>query len=350
MSQSEKQKGIKCVVWDLDNTLWRGTLLEGDAQPVSAQTAEIIRELDRRGILQSIASRNDPALALQRLREQGLGEYFLRPQIGWGAKSASVAAIAKHLNIGLDAVAFVDDEPFERAEVASELPAVRCIDAALVPQLLTLPELNPRFLTDDAQRRRQMYLEDEQRASAETSFAGPKEEFLASLGMTFTIAPAREEDLQRAEELTVRTNQLNATGRTYSYEELDQLRVSPRHRLLVASLKDRFGDYGKIGLCLVELGEDAWTLKLMLMSCRVMSRGVGALLLSHVIHEAIGARARLLAEFVPTDRNRMMYVTYKFAGFSEHSTAAEGVQLLEHPLAQPPAFPPYVRVELQASP
>ena len=92
----------------------------------------------------------------------------------------------------------------------------------------------------------------------EREFVGTNEEFLATLGMIFTIAPAGEEDLQRAEELTVRTNQLNSTGYTYSYEELDALRESPDHLLLVATLADRFGSYGKIGLALVEKGEPDW--------------------------------------------------------------------------------------------
>ena len=99
-----------------------------------------------------------------------------------------------------------------------------------------------------------MYQSQLAREEIESEFEGTSEQFLASLGMTFTIAPARREDLQRAEELTIRTNQLNATGRTYSYDELDALRESPDHLLLVASLTDRFGSYGKIGVALVEKG------------------------------------------------------------------------------------------------
>ena len=126
------------------------------------------------------------------------------------------------------------------------------------------------------------------RARLESEFVGTSEEFLASLDMVFTIARAGREDLQRAEELTVRTNQLNSTGRTYSYEELDELRHSPDHLLLVASLTDRFGGYGKIGLALVEKDGDVWQLRMLLMSCRVMSRGVGTILLNHVMRLAAG--------------------------------------------------------------
>lgn len=104
--------------------------------------------------------------------------------------------------------------------------------------------------------------------------------------MKFTIYPAQEEDLQRAEELTVRTNQLNATGRTFSYEELDMLRKSPHHRLLVCQLEDKYGDYGKIGLALIHMLDTHWKLEMLLMSCRVVSRGVGTVLLSCILQEA----------------------------------------------------------------
>lgn len=121
-----------------------------------------------------------------------------------------------------------------------------------------------------------MYRADQVRAGVEREYSGPKEDFLATLDMRFTIARATGEDLRRAAELTVRTSQLNTTGYTYSYEELDAFRESPGHELLVARLADRYGPYGTIGLVLVERGRDAWRIKLLLMSCRVMSRGWAA--------------------------------------------------------------------------
>src|SRR4029079_14628065 len=102
----------------------------------------------------------------------------------------------------------------------------------------------PLFITEDSRARRLMYLADIERNRVEAEFVGPKEEFLATLGMVFTIADAREEDLKRAEELTVRTPQLNPTGYTYPYEEPDAFRLSPGHRLLICSLADRHGTYG----------------------------------------------------------------------------------------------------------
>jgi FkbH-like protein len=147
----------------------------------------------------------------------------------------------------------------------------------------------------------------------------------------------------RAEELTVRTHQLNTTGYTYSYEELDELRHSPNHLLLIAGLDDQFGSYGKIGLALVELGPQAWTIKLLLMSCRVISRGVGAVVLTQIMKLAKSAGVRLRAEFISNDRNRMMYVTYKFAGFREMESGGKAV-VLENDLSRVQEFPAYIHV------
>jgi FkbH-like protein len=320
---------IKCVVWDLDDTVWEGTLLEGDDLRLRPGVAEAMRGLDERGILNSVASRNDHTAAMEALERFGLADLVVAPQIGWGAKSASVRAIAAEINIATDTLAFVDDQPFERDEITHELPEVLCIDAADVATILGRAEMQPQFVTEDSRRRREMYVADAHRRRDEDTHAGPAGDFLASLDLRMTIAPATEDDLQRAQELTVRTNQLNATGYTYSYDELDALRTSSDHDLLVATLSDRYGSYGTIGLCLVQRGRSTWRLKLLLMSCRVMSRGVGGLLLGHVVNAARDAGVRLRAEFVPTERNRAMFITYKFAGFRE-VRHADGLTELEH--------------------
>jgi FkbH-like protein len=337
-------KTVKVVVWDLDHTLWDGVLLEGDAVRLRPPVLAALQTLDARGILLSIASKNDHDQAMRRLRELDVADYFIYPQIGWSSKSSAVAAIAKAINVGLDAVAFIDDDPFERDEVSHELPEVMILDAGDAAGICDRPELMPRFITDESALRRRMYQADIERGRAEETYQGPQEDFLASLAMKFTIHPATEADLRRAEELTVRTNQLNSSGQTYSYEELDLLRRSDDHLLLVAGLVDRYGTYGKIGLALIAKQPGLWTLKLLLMSCRVISRGVGSILLSHILQLAKAAGVRLQAEFRSTPRNRMMLVTYKFAGF--HEVEHGELSIFEHRLDNVQAFPPYVEVEV----
>lgn len=346
MSGREARRGqVKCLVWDLDGTLWRGVLLEGDAVDPDPRAVAAIAALDERGVLQSIASRNEPGVALRALERFGLADYFLAPQIHFGSKVDSLRAIAAALRLATDALAFIDDDPHERAQVELALPEVLCLDPEQLDGLLDEPALSPAQVTPEARRRRQLYREDTARQAAQQAFSGPSTEFLATLDMRLTIAAAREEDLARCEELTVRTHQLNATGVTYDRDELRAFAASPQHHLWLARLEDRFGDLGTVALALVERGRDLWTLRLLLASCRVQALGVGGLLLGHVVRRARDAGVRLRADFVPTEVNRMMMVTFSFAGFRE--LAREGARLsLEHDAVTVPATPPHVRVTL----
>lgn len=337
-------KSLKCLVWDLDNTLWDGTLSEGDDVRLKDGVVDVLKTLDQRGILHSIVSKNDHDRAWAKVREFGLDEYFLYPQINWDSKSAGVGQIAQDLNLGLDAFGFIDDQPFERAEVRFVYPQVTTYDVAELSSIPAYPEMIPRFITDDSARRRTMYRAELARKTARETSGQPDKEFLDSLNMVFTIAPAQEQDLRRAEELTVRTNQLNTTGVTYSYDELLELSRSPDHMLLLASLEDRFGSYGKIGIVLVDLGEEVWNIQLMLMSCRVISRGVGGILLTHVIRKAHEAGVKLRALFARNDRNRLMQITYQFAGFREVPRATQAI--LEYQGPPNPPMPDGVEINI----
>jgi len=167
--------------------------------------------------------------------------------------------------------------------------------------------------------------------------------------MVFDISEAQEADLARAEELTYRTNQLNATGRKYTVESLDALRRDGRHKLLVCELKDKYGSHGKIGLALVELSPAAWTLELMLFSCRVLSAGVGGILLTYLRNSARDHGVRLLADFRDTGHNRMMRVTYMVAGFSERTERGEGAVALENDLSDVPPLPDFLAIRTNVS-
>jgi methoxymalonate biosynthesis protein len=308
---------VKCLVWDLDNTLWDGTLLEGDDVVPHDGIRDVVTALDARGILQSVCSRNDHAPAWARLEELGLADYFVVPQIGWGRKSEAVRRIAEELNFATAAVAFIDDQPAERAEVAHGLPDVRCYPAEAAVTLPDLPEFTPRTVTADAGRRRSMYRAGVRRADEQTRFTGSHEDFLRSLDMVLDVTRATPEDLARVEELTLRTSQMNATGVHYPDHALRALLADPGHEVLVATLADRFGPHGAVGVVLLARHAGAWHLKLLATSCRVVAFGVGAILLDWLADRAALAGAHLLADFRPTDRNRMMEIAYRFAGFDD---------------------------------
>ncbi|MFI9508187.1 HAD-IIIC family phosphatase [Nocardia sp. NPDC052566] len=306
---------VKCLVWDLDDTLWDGTVSERDGAAPKPAALRALEALDGRGILHAVASRGEPELALAHLRAHGVEDMFSAIEVGWGPKSEAVRRIAAELGIGLDTVAFIDNDPVERAEVAAAHPRVRCYPAEQLDTLLDLAELNPAVITADATQRRSRYRAERARRDDLREFAGTDQEFLASLGLIMTVRRAGEDDLARANELTVRTHQLNTTGVTFDLDELRALTVSDRHEVLVAELSDRFGSYGTIGLAVSETRGDDAVLRLLLMSCRVLSRGVGTVLIRHMIERATAAGRRMVAEFVPTEVNRVMLVTLRFAGF-----------------------------------
>ncbi|HWQ75200.1 MAG TPA: HAD-IIIC family phosphatase [Syntrophomonas sp.] len=345
-------KKVKCLVWDLDNTLWEGTLLEDSDVKLKPGMREILEELDRRGILLSIASKNDHSDAVAKLRHLGVEEYFIYPQINWNSKAQSVKSIAEGINIGIDALAFIDDQSFEREDVKFSCPEVLTIDAADYQKLTEMEEIMPRFITEDSRKRRLMYLSDLQRKSDEGAFEGSNEEFLATLDMKLTIAPVQEGDLERVEELTLRTNQLNSTGFTYDFDELASFITSEKHTFLIAGLDDKYGTYGKIGLVLLEETEGAIEIKLLLMSCRVMTRGIGAALLIHIVKLAQARGKKLRAQFVSTGRNRVMYITYKLMGFEETEASENDnddggeskVEILEYRGKADGEYPGYLKV------
>jgi methoxymalonate biosynthesis protein len=349
----DKPTLMKCLVWDLDNTLWQGTLLEDEEVRLPPEIQDVIVKLDARGVLQSIASKNDHDLAWGRLEKLGIAEYFVHPHINWGRKSDSVIQIAEQLNFALATIAFIDDQPSERAEVAFRAPEVRCYPAEQARSLGDLPEFSPEMITIDARRRRQMYQASFRRDAERESFAGPDEEFLRSLDLTMSIKQAGPEDLSRVEELTLRTSQMNATGVHYPDEVLRGLLSDRGHAVLTVTLTDRFGPHGAVGVLLLEYHPAVWHLKLLATSCRVVSFGAGAVILNWLIDQAARAGAHLAADFRPTNRNRMMDIAYRFAGLNgdpcqclaELGSAAgpDGVQRL-HLIADPRNAPTTIRL------
>ncbi|MGW0732410.1 HAD-IIIC family phosphatase [Streptomyces sp. NPDC002851] len=311
---------VKCLVWDLDETLRQGTLLEGDDVVVTDEVRRVVLALDARGVLQSVVSRNDHDLAWDRLVREGIAEYIVLPQIGWGPKSAAVRRIAERLGFAVDTVALIDDQPAERAEVQLRLPQVRCYAAQDAVRLTGLAEFRAAR-TPDARRRRASYQANFRRQQAREAFAGPDEDFIRSLGVTMRIDRAAEADLDRLEELTRRTSQMNATGVPYSDAELRVLLQDPEHEVLAISMEDRFGQHGAVGIVLLERRRSVWRLKLLATSCRGVSFGAGAVALRWLIDQAARGAVHLAADFRPTERNRTMEVAYRFAGFGAQPCA-----------------------------
>ena len=293
----------KCVVWDLDNTVWKGTLVEDGVENLKPDPRAVaaIHEFDRRGILQSIASKNSEAEALDALNRFGLREFFLYPKIHWGPKSGSIRAIAKQLNIGMDTFVFVDDQPFELAEVQTAMPMVTVVSATELDSLLQRPIFDVP-ITDESSRRRLMYREEAQRSVAAEQMGADFLAFLRSCQIQLTLAPLSNTNRERIFELTQRTNQLNYAGRGRSRQEIDALASDPRRRAYVMSCRDRFGDYGVIGFAVADM--EAFEVEDFFMSCRVQHKLVDNAFFGMLQHAACAAGASALkVRFRATGRN-----------------------------------------------
>ena len=264
----------KVLVWDLDETLWTGTLAEDGADGVTPRPDAVtaLKALDARGVLHSIASKNDAAEAEAALVRFGLRDYFLHPQIGWGPKSASVAAIAAALDLGLDSFVFIDDQPFERAEVAAAHPRVRTLAHTEVEALVAHPWFD-HPATPEAARRRSLYQAEAARGRAADAAGSDYLAFLRSSALVLDIRALDTADVTRVHELSQRTNQLNFTGAKFARAEVEVLAApDPGQARLTLRCADAWGDYGLIGFADLDLGSGE--LAAFFMSCRVQRKRV----------------------------------------------------------------------------
>ena len=305
----------KCVIFDLDNTLWEGVLLEGPVRPREA-VREMMRRLDERGILLSVVSKNAPEDAMAQLRAFGLDDYLLHPQIGWNAKSVGVREIARKLDIGLDSLFFVDDSPFERDEVARALPQVEILPETALATLLDHPRLEGG-VTPESRTRRQMYRQAIVREAAATQFGSDYLEFLRSCGIELTVRSDRPEDMDRIQELVQRTNQLNFSGRKYDRDALEALLAEPALERHVVECRDRYGSYGIVGFCMTRRVDEGIRIEDLMLSCRVQGKFVEKGLFHHLCTRPGTATAFVEIVFRATDRNAAARAILSDLGFAE---------------------------------
>jgi methoxymalonate biosynthesis protein len=341
---------IKCVVWDIDNTLLDGVYLESAGQPPrpDPELTHVLRELAGRGILHALASRNPPAAADYLRRVTGV--QFAAAELGWDSKADAVGRIAAGLGIGTDAIAFVDDDMLERAEVAAALPDVLVLtpeDAAETPDW---PDFSPAVVTEEARRRGQMYAARQRRQAEAASFGGSREEFLRRVGTRITIGPARPQDVPRLRELAIRTHQLNSAGTALTEAELRALIDSSGQQVVTVALADDFGDDGLVGCAvIVRNASGPWLVPVVMMSCRALGRGVLDALLAWLCQVAArGGAPELSVPCLVTDRNVPMRLALAAAGLraAAGEVLADGRAVFSRPLAGPqpdlPRLPAWV--------
>lgn len=349
----------KCLVIDLDNTLWGGVVGEdgvdgiqlGPNYPGSAfvEFQRLILDLYRRGVILAIASKNNPAdvdaVFLSHPFMMIRKEHFAEMEIHWNPKSDSLKRIAKRLNIGLDHMVFVDDNPAECEQVRRELPMVTVIHLPGRPELYveTLCAeglFDVLGLSDEDRRRGQLY---QQRAQAETMLSASSniEDYYRDLAMTLSIAPVDQASLARAAQLTQKTNQFNLTTIRYSEAELAKRIADPHWLAITVGVRDRFGDNGIVGVMMARAAEDHLDIDTFLLSCRVIGRAVESAMLAHLcdVAQARGLK-KLCGRVVPTDKNVPVRDLFEKHGFSKQSEDKSGSTNWELDLARGPVQRP----------
>jgi len=351
---AQRGRSAKCLVLDLDNTLWGGVIgddgLEGIKLGQGSAIGEayiafqsFVRDLSRRGIILAVCSKNDVANA--RLPFEQHPEMLLKLTdiacfiANWDDKATNIRQIAAQLNIGLDSLVFVDDNPFERNIVRRELPMIA------VPELPEEPALYGQCIadagyfealqvtSDDFQRNGQ-YLANAERDRLRASHTDLKG-YLKSLEMELRWQAFDAVGLQRIVQLINKTNQFNLTTRRYTEAEVQAIIDEPRALTLQIRLLDKFGDNGIIGIVIGLPEADALRLDTWLMSCRVLGRQVEEATMNLVVERArsMGVR-RLIGEYIPTKKNGMVKEHYRKLGFlpldNVADTLADGATTWEH--------------------
>ncbi|SOD39980.1 HAD-IIIC family phosphatase [Nitrosovibrio sp. Nv4] len=297
------QPKIKCVVWDLDNTMWDGILLENEAVGLREKVLELLSFFDERGILLSIASKNDEPSAWRRLEELGIADYFLYPQINWMPKSENIRAIAEQLNIGLDTFAFIDDNPFELEEVSRALKVVACVNAADIDHLFSSPRYQGTT-SDEARKRSQFYRQEFVRKKSATRFGSDYLGFLAACEIKLYVDVYKNDDLDRVSELVQRTNQLNFSGRKYLRSEILPILADAGVKKYVLRCADNYGSYGAVGFCIVRLVGHEIQIEDFMLSCRVQGRFIEQAFFNYLVNAQEGQKPQSLwVNFEPTGRN-----------------------------------------------
>ena len=336
-------RSAKVLVVDLDNTLWGGVIGEdgmagikvGPEYPGAAYQAlhRTLLDLSRKGILLAVCSKNNLDDAMEALEKHpGMlvrAKHFAAMRINWTDKAQNLREIAEELNVGIDSLAFLDDNPFEREQVRAALPEVTVIDlgknpleyASAVRDCAVFERLT---LSSEDEQRSAMYAAQKQRAGAEQNFQS-KEDFFRFLEQEAELEPVSDLTLARIAQLTQKTSQFNLTTRRYTEPQIAEMAKRPEWHIFSIRVRDRFGDHGLVGVAIARDEGEQCEVDTFLLSCRVIGRTVETALLAHLAESAAQrGRKRLAGWFLPTKKNAPARDFYSQHGFDEQETNGSG--------------------------
>ncbi len=338
-------KGLtkKCIVLDLDNTLWGGIIGEDGIEGIKlgptspgleyVEFQRALLSLYNRGVILAVNSKNNFDDAIKVLREHPhqilKEEHFAALRINWQNKVANIAELAKEINIGLDSIVFIDDNPAEREQIRQIYPEVMVVDLPKNPHLYraTLEKIDVfdvLSLTKEDMARGEMYVGKRKREELEQSSTSI-EDFLRTLELKVQVKLTDDFDTPRVVQLLGKTNQFNLTTRRYTDAETKSLRDAEESAVYSMAVQDKFGDEGVVGVAIVRKEKMSWMVDSFLMSCRVIGRSVETAFLAKIIADAKTAGAkRVIGEYIQTKKNAPAADFYEHHGFAKQKESGDG--------------------------
>ncbi len=313
----------KCIVLDLDGTLWGGIVGEdgfdgiklGPEPPgnIFMDFQRWILALHQRGIILAINSKNNPDEALKVIREHKhmilKEEHFAAMRINWIDKIQNMKEIAEEINIDLDSIVFFDDDPRNCEIVKNALPQVLTINlpkdpSFYLPLIQNMNDFNVLKITNEDKKRGKMYYQQKQRNELKSETVN-LEKYLEKLETKVTIKNVDQTTIPRISQLTMKTNQFNLTTKRYSEEEIKSMMNDSKIRIVCARVEDKFGDNGITGAFITKIkNKKELYIDTFLLSCRVIGREVEQTIMSFIVNEAKKeGLEKIIAEFIPTKKN-----------------------------------------------
>lgn len=304
----------KAIIFDCDNTLWKGVVGEGDVEHNSDIQQDIVF-LANRGVIIGLCSKNNEQDVLDALKDQILTMDFISAyRINWKDKASNLREIAEELNIGLDAIVFVDDSDFEREMVRQLIPEVyTCHPKDLMSVVALCFDLSGNFT------KTQQYKDNFKRERAKEQFSDTNS-YLASLDMSLKISVNNPSQIERIAELTQKTNQFNLAKHPHDEEEVSaHMTVG---RVYTISVTDRFGDNGLTGVCII----NSKFIKTFLLSCRILGRGIEYAFMDYIVEQERNyGQIVLFGKYVPSAKNKQVENFYSDLGFECLDISDKGV-------------------------
>ena len=352
----------KCIVLDLDNTLWGGIVGEDSAKGIKLgptpagrpfmEFQKYILSLFNRGVILAVNSNNnlDDALEIFRAHPYMIlkEKHFASMKINWNGKVANMKAISEELNIGLDSFVFIDDDKLNREMIKSAFPQVEVVDLPEDPSLyleavMRLDDFSTFQITEEDMKKGRMYAEQRKREKFCESIQDIKA-YLKSLNIRAIIQRANKFNGPRITQLTQKTSQFNLTTRRYLEEDIKKFSDSADCIIFSIKVEDRFGDNGVTGAAIVKKKAEEWIIDSFLLSCREIGRGIEDVMLAYIFEEARREGvSRIVGEFIPSKKNEPAKDFYQKSGFILTGKNKD-IELWMHDVAKGFSYPEFVKV------